>query len=77
MIDEIFGSIIDNLKNIAPIAIVFNIGFGIALLFVGVIFLRKQQQTKRQKIGGWICVSFSVLAFLGAVSNWFFSYIIF
>ncbi len=77
MIGEIFGNIIDFLKSTAPMSIVFNIVFGIALLIVGIMFLKKQQQTKRQKIGGWVCVSISVLALLGAVSNWLFAYVIF
>lgn len=77
MIGEIFSSIIDFLKSTAPMSIVFNVVLGIALLVVGIIFLKKQQQTKRQKIGGWVCVSISILAFLGAVSNWIFAYNIF
>lgn len=77
MIDEIFWSIIKFLKSIMPISIIYNIGFGSALLIMGMMFLRKQQRTKRQEIGGWICVSISVLAFFGAISNWFFSYAIF
>lgn len=77
MIVEIFRNIINFLKSTAPISIVFNIGLGIALLIVGIIFLKKQQQTQRRKIGGWICVIISVLAFLGAVSNWIFTYVVF
>lgn len=77
MIGEIFWNIIGFLKNATPISIMFNIGFGIALLVVGIIFLKTQQQTKRQKIGGWVCVSVSALAFLGAASNWIFSYVVF
>jgi len=47
------------------------------MLILGIIFLRKQQQTQGQKVGGWICVAISVLAFLGAVSNWLFTFIVF
>ena len=77
MIVEIFRNIIDFLKSMSPISIVLNIGLGTAILILGIIFLRKQQQTQGLKIGGWICVAISVLAFLGAVSNWLFTYIVF
>ena len=74
---EIFRNIIDFLKSMSPISIVLNIGLGTAILILGIIFLRKQQQTQGQKISGWICVTISVLAFLGAVSNWLFTFIVF
>lgn len=77
MIVEIFRSIIDFLKITAPMSIVFYTGLGITLLIVGIIFLKKQQQTQGQKIGGWICVTISALAFLGAVSNLIFTYVVF
>ncbi|TCZ72326.1 hypothetical protein E0485_22335 [Paenibacillus albiflavus] len=78
MIGELFGKIIDFLKSTAPITIVSNIAICVILIIVGLVLLsKKQQQTNAKKIGGWVCVSTSILAFVGAVSNWIFSYVIF
>jgi len=78
MIAELFGNIIGFLKDTAPITIISNLIICVILAAVGLfLFLTKQQQTKAKKIGGWVCISISSLAFIGAASNWFFSYVVF
>jgi hypothetical protein len=78
MTGEIFGNIIDYLKSAAPISIISDIIICVILLIVGLLLLsKKQQQTRAKKIGGWVCVSFSTLACLGATSTWIFSYLVF
>ncbi|MCY9549753.1 hypothetical protein [Lysinibacillus xylanilyticus] len=69
---SLFWSIIDFLKGTTPFFIVFNIIVAIALLILGFILL-----SKTKKVIGMVCLSISLLAFLGALSNALFSYIIF
>lgn len=73
----LFNSIIHFLKGTAPVSIIINIALGVVLLIVGIFLLKKQQPSPKQKVGAWISVIVSALAFVGAISNWLFSYIIF
>lgn len=75
---SLFGSIIDFLKETAPFFIVFNISVAIVLLISGLILMsKKNREQKTKKIVGIVCLSISLLAFLGALSNAFTSFIVF
>lgn len=69
---SLFWSIIDFLKGTTPFFIVFNIIIATVLLILGFILL-----SKMKKVFGMVCLSISLLAFLGAASNALFSYIVF
>ena len=69
----LFWSIIDFLKETASFFIVINIIAAIVLLISGVILIsQKNSEKKTKKVVGLICLSISMLAFLGALSNAFF-----
>jgi len=75
---SLFWSIIDFLKETAAFFIVFNIIVAIVLLISGLILVsKKNREQKTKKIFGMVCLSVSLLAFLGALSNAFFSFIVF
>jgi len=75
---RLFWSIIDFLKETASFFIGINIIAAIVLLISGVILIsQKNREQKTKKVVGLICLSISMLAFLGALSNAFFSYIVF
>jgi len=69
---SLFWGIIDFLKGTTPFFIVFNIIVAIALLILCFILF-----SKTKKVVGMVCLSISMLAFLGALSNALFSYIVF
>jgi len=75
---SLFGSIIDFLKETAPFYIAINIILASFLLILGLVLMsKKNREQKAKKIAGMVCLSFSMLAFLGAMSNAFFSSFIF
>jgi uncharacterized membrane protein YozB (DUF420 family) len=75
---NLFWSIIDFLKETAPFFIAMNIILAIFLLILGLVFIsKKNREQKTKKIAGIVCLSFSMLAFLGALSNAFFSFFVF
>jgi len=75
---SLFWSNIDFLKETAAFFIVFNIIVAIVLLISGLILVsKKNREQKTKKIFGMVCLSVSLLAFLGALSNAFFSFIVF
>ncbi|MDD1502808.1 hypothetical protein ACIQ7N_13130 [Lysinibacillus sp. NPDC095746] len=75
---SLFWSIIDFLKETAPFFIAMNIILAIFLLILGLVLMSKNnREQKAKKIAGMVCLSFSMLAFLGAMSNAFFSFFVF
>ncbi|QED47983.1 hypothetical protein [Cytobacillus dafuensis] len=75
---SLFWSIIDFLKETAPFFIVFNISVAIVLLISGLILIsKKNREQKTKKVVGMVCLSISLLAFLGALSNTFAFFIVF
>lgn len=75
---SLFWSIIDFLKETASFFIVINIIVALVLLISGVILIsKKNREQKTKKVVGLMCLSISMLAFLGALSNAFFAYIVF
>ena len=75
---SLFWSIIDFLKETASFFIVINIIAALVLLISGVILIsQKNREQKTKKVVGLMCLSISMLAFLGALSNALFSYIVF
>ncbi|MGE7693807.1 hypothetical protein ACQKNC_06760 [Lysinibacillus sp. NPDC094177] len=75
---SLFWSIIDFLKETAPFFITINIILAIFLLIFGLVLISKKNRGQKSKmIGGMVCLSFSMLAFLGALSNAFFSFFVF
>ncbi|WP_338749370.1 hypothetical protein [Bacillus sp. FJAT-52991] len=75
---SLFWSIIDFLKETAPFFIVFNIIVAIVLLISGLILIsKKNREQKTKKVVGMVCLSISLLAFLGALSNALFSFFVF
>ncbi|UPW85021.1 hypothetical protein [Lysinibacillus sp. Ag94] len=75
---SLFWSIIDFLKETAPFFIAMNIILAIFLLILGLVLMSKNnRERKAKKIAGMVCLSFSMLAFLGAMSNAFFSFFVF
>jgi asparagine N-glycosylation enzyme membrane subunit Stt3 len=75
---SLFWSIIDFLKGTTSFFIVFNIIVAIVLLIPGLILIsKKNREQKTKKVVGMVCLSISLLAFLGALSNTLSSYIAF
>ena len=75
---SLFWSIIDFLKETAPFFIGINIILAIFLLILGLVLIsKKNREQKTKRIGGLVCLSISMLAFLGALSNAFFSFFLF
>lgn len=77
---SLFWSIVGFLKETAPFFILFDISVAIVLLILGLILIsisKKNREQKKKKFVGLVCLSASFLAFLGALSNAFTSYIVF
>ncbi|MBG9455813.1 hypothetical protein ABE61_17600 [Lysinibacillus sphaericus] len=75
---SLFWSIIDFLKETAPFFIGMNIILATFLLILGLVLMsKKNREQKAKKIAGMVCLSVSMLAFLGAMSNAFFSFFVF
>lgn len=75
---SLFWRIIDFLKETAPFFIAMDIIVAIFLLILGLVLIsKKNREQKTKRIGGMVCLSFSMLAFLGALSNAFFSFFVF
>ncbi|HIU77477.1 MAG TPA: hypothetical protein IAC62_16430 [Candidatus Pelethocola excrementipullorum] len=78
MSPKFINEIIQFIKSISPISIVTNISIAVAILALGLFLLsQKNRESKKKTVGGYVCVSLSLVAFVGAISNFFFSYIIF
>ncbi|MEQ6353654.1 hypothetical protein ABNX05_03410 [Lysinibacillus sp. M3] len=75
---DFFWRIINFLKETAPFFIAMNIILASFLLILGLVLMsKKNREQKAKKIAGMVCLSFSMLSFLGAMSNAFFSFIVF
>ncbi|MDM5248688.1 hypothetical protein [Lysinibacillus sp. G4S2] len=75
---SLFWSIIDFLKETSPFFIAINFISAIFLLILGLVLIsKKNREQKTKKIAGMVCLSISMLAFLGALSNTFFSFFVF
>ncbi|MGE7688340.1 hypothetical protein ACQKMI_03920 [Lysinibacillus sp. NPDC097214] len=75
---DLFWRVIDFLKETAPFFITVNIILASFLLILGLVLMsKKNREQKTKKIAGMVCLSFSMLAFLGALSNAFFSFFVF
>lgn len=77
MILNVIENTISFLKITAPISITINIVVGIALFVLGIILLiNSSVHNRRRRIGGWVCISISILGFVGSISTYFVSHLI-
>lgn len=76
MILNVIENTISFIKITAPISITINIVVGIALFVLGIILLINSSVHNRRRIGGWVCISISILGFVGSISTYFVSHLI-